>query len=163
VNRPVKENALLNAPYQKVFNTAIRILTRRDHSEYELTQKLKQRGFERDVISRVISDCARLNYLNDERTAEVFIRQSKRRGYGKKRIQIELNRKGLKGERITDILYKSVSESDEREAAKRVLKKNLKKFEREKDPLKRRNKIYRLLYTKGISEGIITDFVQRFR
>ena len=162
MNRPVRENAPLNASYQKVFNTAIRILTKRDHSEYELTRKLKQRGFERDVISRVISECARLDYLNDDRTAEVFIRQSKRRGYGKKRILIELNRKGLKGERITDILYKSVSESDEREAAKRVLKRNLKKFQREKDPMKRRNKICRLLYSKGISESIITELVQRF-
>lgn len=163
MNKPVKENAHLNASYQKVFNTAIRLLARRDHSEYELIQKLKQRGFETDVIARVISECARLNYLNDERTAEVFIRQFKRKGYGKKRIQIELNRKGLKGKRITDILYKSVSESDEREAAKRVLKKNKKKFEGENDPLKRRDKIYRLLYTKGISEGIINDLVQKFR
>ena len=150
-------------PHQKkALNIALRILTPRDHSKYELVQKLKQRGFSREVIDAAISSCERFDYINDERTAQVYIRQVKRKGYGKKRIQLELNKKGLKGTRIQSILDQSVSETDEREGAERILKKNIKRFEREKDALKRREKIYRFLHARGFSQGVIAELVKRY-
>jgi SOS response regulatory protein OraA/RecX len=39
-----------NNPYRKALNTALRILTRRDHSKHELSQKLKARGYAEEVI-----------------------------------------------------------------------------------------------------------------
>ena len=39
---------------QDAMNTAARILTHRDHSKYELKQKLQQRGFASKVIDTVI-------------------------------------------------------------------------------------------------------------
>jgi len=145
----------------KALNTALRILTPRDHSKYELVQKLKQRGFSRVDIDDAISACVRFDYINDVRTAQVYIRQLKRKGYGKKRIRLELNKKRLKGDRIQGILDQSVSEADEREGAARVLKKNIKRFEREKDRLKRRDKIYRFLNARGFTPGVIAEYVKR--
>ena len=145
----------------KALNTALRILTPRDHSKYELVQKLKQRGFSRVDIDDAISGCVRFDYINDVRTAQVYIRQLKRKGYGKKRIRLELNKKRLKGDRIQGILDQSVSEADEREGAARVLKKNIKRFEREKDRLKRRDKIYRFLNARGFTPGVIAEYVKR--
>ena len=144
----------------KALNTALRILTPRDHSKYELVQKLKQRGFSRVDIDDAISACVRFDYINDVRTAQVYIRQLKRKGYGKKRIRLELNKKRLKGDRIQGILDQSVSEADEREGAARVLKKNIKRFEREKDRLKRRDKIYRFLNARGFTPGVIAEYVK---
>jgi SOS response regulatory protein OraA/RecX len=54
-------------------NAAVRILTHRDHSKYELKQKLQKRGFASEVIDTVILACLRLNYIDDERTARVYI------------------------------------------------------------------------------------------
>jgi len=151
-------------PHQKkALNTALRILTRRDHSKYELVQKLKQRGFTEDVIDHAILSCVRFDYINDERTARLCIRQLKRKGYGLKRIRLELNKKGLRGRRIQGILNESVSEKDERESAERLVKKNIKRFEREKDPLKRRDKIYRFLHARGFAEGIISEILKNDR
>jgi len=147
----------------KALNTALRILARRDHSRYELVQKLKQRGFSREDIDDAISSCERFDYINDEQTAQIYIRQLKRKGYGKKRIQLELNKKGLKGTRIQSILDQSVSETDEREGAERLVKKNIKRFTREKDPLKRRDKIYRFLHARGFSQGIISEILKNDR
>jgi len=162
---PVKSNkpAKVKDPSSKrALDTALRILTPRDHSKYELVQKLKQRGFSRVDIDDAICACVRFDYINDVRTAQVYIRQLKRKGYGKKRIRLELNKKRLKGDRIQGILDQSVSEADEREGAARVLKKNIKRFEREKDRLKRRDKIYRFLNARGFTPGVIAEYVKRY-
>ena len=148
--------------YREAFNTALRLLTRRDHSKYELAQKLKQRDFENDVIEKVFLECERLNYLNDERTARVFIGQLLRKGYGAKRIEHELNRKGLMGKRIAGILVEILSEAGERENAERVLIKNIKRFDREIDRQKRKDKIYRFLYSRGLSNQVISELIEKF-
>ena len=157
-----KPDNIQSTPNKSALNTALRILTPRDHSKYELVQKLKQRGFSRDDIDDAISACVRFDYINDVRTAQIYIRQLKRKGYGKKRIRLELNKKRLKGDRIQGILDQSVSEADEREGAARILKKNIKRFEREKDRLKRRDKIYRFLNARGFSPGVIAESVKRY-
>jgi len=141
--------------YQKAFYSALRILTARDHSKYELTQKLKQRGFKPEDIAKAVSECERFDYINDERTSGVYIRQLIRKGYGLKRIRHEMKKKGLRGQRIQNILSETVSDADERESAGRILKKNIKRFERETDLKKRRDKIYRFLYARGFSQETI--------
>lgn len=147
--------------YRKSLNTALRILTGRDHSKYELEQKLKQRGITGELLDNVILVCERYDYINDERTAQIYIRQLNRKGYGLKRIRYELTKKGLRGNRIHGILSESLSETDERECAQRVLQKHLNRFERENDSLKRRAKIYRFLYARGFSEGIISELMKK--
>lgn len=145
---------------KSALNTALRILTRRDHSRSELVRKLKQRGFGKEDINQAVSSCEQFDYINDERTARVYIRQLKRKGYGKKRMRLELNKKGLKGARIQHILDESVSANDEREGADRILKKNMKRFERETDALKRRDKIYRFLRARGFSQDVIAAAIK---
>ena len=149
-----------NSSSKSVLNSALRILTRRDHSRYELVRKLKQRGFSIEDIDDAVADCERLDYINDERTVKAYIRQLKRKGYGKKRIQLELNKKGLKGARTLSILDESVSAIDEREGAERILKKNMKRFAREKEALKRRDKIYRFLHARGFSPEVIAAAIK---
>ena len=112
-------------------------------------------------IEEAISFCDRFDYINDERTAQIYIRQLKRKGYGKKRIKLELNKKGLKGTRIQGIVDQSVSENDEREGAERLVINSIKRFEREKDALKRRDKIYRFLRARGFSQGVIAEILKR--
>ena len=145
---------------QKALNTALRILTRRDHSRYELVRKLKQRGFSGDAIEKAISSCERFDYINDERTAKVYIRQLKRKGYGKKRIKFELNKKGLKGSLIQGILEDSVSLTDEREGAEQILQKHMHRFEREREESKRRDKIYRFLHARGFAREVIAETIR---
>ena len=153
-NKPDSSNKALNA--------ALRILTPRDHSKYELVKKLKQRGFSSADIDDAISACERFDYINDIRTAQVYIRQLKRKGYGKKRIQLELDKKGLKGDLIQGILDQSVTAADEREGAARILKKNIKRFDREKNRLKRRDKIYRFLHARGFLQSVISESLKRY-
>ncbi len=150
-----------NDPYRKALNTALRILTRRDHSKHELSQKLKARGYAEEVIEEVILKCERFDYINDERTAQVFIRQRQKKGYGRKRIQFELNLKGLRGKRIQGVLSKSISEADECQGAEKVFQKHARRFDREKDALKRKDKICRFLYGRGFSKAVISALISK--
>ena len=146
--------------YQQAMNTAVRMLTRRDHTRYEIRQKLKQRGFSSGAIRVAIEECERLNYIDDDKTARIYIGQLVRRGFGFRRIAIELKKKGLQGQYIEDILQQQQVEIDEREIARRVLQKKLKSFEREADPKKIRDKLYRFLVYRGFNRSIISELIK---
>jgi regulatory protein len=152
-----------NETYRKAFNTALRILTRRDHSKHELSQKLNARGYAAEIIDDVMSQCERLDYINDERTAQEFIRQLHRKGYGLKRITFELNLKGLRGKHVQEMVSQSISLSDERQAADKIYQKHTRRFEREKDVFKRKDKIYRFLYARGFSKTVISELIGKIR
>ncbi len=150
-----------NESYRKALNTALRILTRRDHSKHELSQKLKARGYAGGTIEKVILQCERFDYIDDERTIQVFIRQLQRKGYGRKRIQYELNCKGLHGERSQAVLFKSISDADECQSAEKIYQKLARRFDREKDAIKRKAKIYRFLYGRGFSKAAISELINK--
>jgi regulatory protein len=146
--------------YQKAMNTAIRILTNRDHSFYELKQKLQQRAIENEVIGAVMAECERLNYINDERTARLYISQLNRKCFGKRYIKMALKKKGLRGDAIENILLQKCSEVEERKKAARLLGKKMKASNQEKEAAKKRDNIYRFLYARGFSKDVITDLIR---
>jgi regulatory protein len=145
---------------KKAMNTAVRILTHRDHSKYELKQKLQQRGFASEVIDTVITECERLNYIDDNRTAHVYISQLKRKCFGKRRIRMALKKKRLSGAVIEKILLENYSEAEEHENAGKLLEKKMEIFNREEDSKKRRDKIYRFLYSRGFHKDVIADLIR---
>ena len=150
-----------NDPYRKALNTALRVLTRRDHSKHELIHKLKVRGYAGKVIDDVIKECERLEYINDQRTAQVFIRQLHQKGYGRNRIRFELNLKGLGGNTIQEFLAKSISDADEYQCAEKIIQKHAGRFDREKDVLKKKDKIYRFLFGRGFTKAVILELIRK--
>lgn len=155
------EERLAKSSYQKAMNTALRLLARRDHTSLEIQQKLGQRGFGREVIDRVLAECRRLDYIDDERTARMYIGQLARRGFGFRRIRLELKKKGLAGGSFENILTESNSEIDELEIARKVMLKRMKSFERVEDHQKRRDKIYRFLHARGFAESVISEILRK--
>ena len=72
---------------------AIQLLSRRDHGEYEMYQKLSLKGYEEDAIQEAINFCLDHNYLDDLRYAKSQVRQHVYKGHGERRIRQELNQK----------------------------------------------------------------------
>ncbi|KHD23707.1 recombinase RecX [Vibrio caribbeanicus] len=72
---------------------AIQLLSRRDHGEYEMHQKLSSKGYEEDAIQEAINFCLGHNYLDDLRYAKSQVRQHVYKGHGERRIRQELNQK----------------------------------------------------------------------
>lgn len=75
--------------------TAVRLLSRRDHSVFELERKLRMREFPQDEIDDALEDLVKRDYLSDERFSEAYIHIRQQKGFGPLRISAELNERGV--------------------------------------------------------------------
>lgn len=75
-------------------------LARRDHTQVELTQKLKAKGYELSDIEKLIVEFNQSGLMSDQRFTENYIRWRRRRGYGPQRIAAELQARGVEDEVI---------------------------------------------------------------
>lgn len=80
---------------KSAYDSALRLLARREHSAKELADKLKQRHFVPEEIQQALIKCQQFNYQSDERFAEQLYNVRVRQGYGPLRIQQELQAKGI--------------------------------------------------------------------
>ena len=88
----------------EIEQTAIRLLTAREHSRRELLAKLAARGYAEEEIRRVLDELAEKGLQSDERFAQSFIESRVRKGYGPLRIRAELHERGLDDGLIADQL-----------------------------------------------------------
>ncbi|MEF1288418.1 recombination regulator RecX [Vibrio sp. M260118] len=72
---------------------AIQLLSRRDHGEFELYQKLTLKGYDEEAIQEAVNFCLDHNYLDDLRYAKSQVRQHVYKGHGERRIRQELQQK----------------------------------------------------------------------
>jgi regulatory protein len=158
-NRGQKVSLSAEKSYQQAMHTAVRILTHRDHSAFEISRKLQQRGFTAKIIDAVISQCEDFGYIDDLRTARVYILQLKRKCFGRRYVRLALKKKRLVGAEIEKILVKNYPGEDECVLAGRLLEKKKKTFAGEADPVKRNDRIYRYLYSRGFSAAVIRSLV----
>ena len=78
-----------------IYNKALDIISRREHSEKELENKLLKKFESPDEIYSVIERLKINNLVNNERYAEMYARIRKRKGFGPKRIGYELSNRGI--------------------------------------------------------------------
>ena len=74
---------------------AMDLLARREHSEQELRQKLKSRGYDSDTVEDAILSLRQDGLLSDERFAESYVHHRYNAGMGPIRIRYELRQKGI--------------------------------------------------------------------
>jgi len=146
--------------FQKAYDKALRLLTSRDHSVFELRSKLIQRGFSSDVARRVIEECRRLNLVDDERFARNYSEELKSRGCGGVKIKNSLRRKRIDAELIAEVMPDSPEEkADEYERARAIFLRKLESLKKESDPRKKKDKLCRHLASKGFSSGVVFRLV----
>lgn len=71
------------------------MLSRREHSERELTAKLAAKGYNATVVAPLITELKAQGLLSDSRFADALVHARMRRGYGPLRIIHELRDKGI--------------------------------------------------------------------
>ncbi len=85
-------------------SVAVRLLSRREHSAFEIRDKLLKREFEEGDVEQTIIELQQGGWLSDERFAEAYIRMRQLKGFGPIRISIELNERGVKESIIDEYL-----------------------------------------------------------
>ena len=79
----------------EVHEIAVRYLTRREYGIEELRQRLLQRGAEKAIAEKVVSDLADENLVSDQRFTEMYVRTRMRRLFGPLKIRGELRSRGI--------------------------------------------------------------------
>ncbi len=85
-------------------SVAVRLLSRREHSAFEIRDKLHKRDFDEAEIEQTIIELQQGGWLSDERFAEAYIRMRQKKGFGPIRISMELNERGVKESIVDDYL-----------------------------------------------------------
>jgi regulatory protein len=110
----------------KAKNAAYRLLTYRPRSRAELAQKLQDRQFPAAVIEAVLDDLVRFGYVNDRQFAEQFASSRIRlRGFGRRRIEVELRNKGIDRQIINEALAGVLDIDAEIDTAKKAAERKL--------------------------------------
>ena len=134
-----------------IYNKALDLVSRREHSRHELKQKLNKRFPETmPIIDEALDKLAINNILDDERFAEMYLNSRARKGFGPKKIEMELYSKKVDSIFIGNAIeaYESWTENAENE-----LKKKFKGVE--STDYKSKMKQKQFLFNRGFSTQII--------
>ncbi|CAH0538591.1 recombination regulator RecX [Vibrio marisflavi] len=127
--------------------SAMQLLSRRDHGRYELSQKLLLKGYDECSIEQAIEFCGEHNYLDDLRYARSQIRQAVYKGHGERRIKQELMHK-----RVDESTIEQALEEEPQDWFELAKKTAAKKFKGQKArDAKEYAKQVRFLQYKGFS------------
>ncbi len=114
---------------------ALDLLTRRDHSEKELEDKLRSRGGREDDVARVLSDLRDIGLLDDRRYARSFLLSRSGKAWGRQRFRQELIARGLPSEMVTEVLLEA-QEDDGFDPSRKLTSLVERDLSRGKDPRK---------------------------
>jgi len=81
--------------FSLIYNKALDIISRREHSEKEIREKLYKKFNDHKVSELVTTSLIEKGLVNDHRFAEMYIIARKRKGFGPKKIAYELLAKGV--------------------------------------------------------------------
>jgi regulatory protein len=74
---------------------ALDALARRDHASGELRRKLREKGFDEDIIDELIETLRAERLLDDRRYLENFVAYHASRGHGPNRVRADLGKLGI--------------------------------------------------------------------
>ena len=139
------------SPESRARNSAIGSLAMREHSAYELQQKLLNKNHPEAVVFALITELQKENLLSDARYAESYWRSRSNRGYGPMRIERELEQKGVASRLIQEALYEA--EIDFEALVHQVYEKKYKG--RGWDDFKEKAKRQNFMYRRGFPSELI--------
>ena len=149
----------------ELYNVAVGLLTRRDHSIKELRQKLTNKhasGFESEVVfgqalNTVIDKLVDQGYLDEQRFVASYARYRAGSGFGPGRIHMELKERGIDPVLIDATLDDLSSSIDWHEVLHRTWEK---KFRQPPLDFPEKVKQMRFLSYRGFTEAQIHELLE---
>ena len=125
--------------FTSIYNKALDLISRREHTKKEIRDKLLIRFDDKDVISSVINKLNSNNLIDDYRFAELYVISRKRKGFGPKKIAFELLGKGINDSVSKEIIS---NEGGWNQTAKKVFTKKFKEGPCQEPKLKLKQKTF---------------------
>ncbi len=97
------KKVVFSSEVNSAFERGVSYLSSVPRSKREIEQKLRDKGYDREVIDEAVSRLVSYKYIDDRAYAECYIR-SKSKQYGKFRLAAELKKKGVGSDIIDELL-----------------------------------------------------------
>lgn len=158
INKEIDEKTIRqikkSAQMSEALKYAYKLLGKSSYTKFEVKEKLKKRHYSTEIIEAVIKKLLDFNYLNDEQYVKEFAQLMESKGYGPKRIEDSLKKKGVNYKLLTGIVYhEDVQINNIKNTIQKSQKKyaNLNYFQR-----------YQRILNSLLLAGYDTDFVKLY-
>lgn len=160
VDLDLLKDVLAEDNYIKCKSYALRIIERSYKSEKEMAEKLLARDYDEKTIARIIDFLKEYNFINDEKYAEMFIKD-KSISIGRNKIRYMLKRKGIEDSLIENKL--TILEEDvEEQSALKLAQKKLDILKKSEANIKNiYKKIGDYLISKGYNFDVVTSTLNK--
>ena len=111
----------VDQPSKMARSKAMSLLARREHSARELSDKLVRKGIDAESASEAITKLTAEGLQSDSRFTENYCRSRTAKGFGPRRIRLELQERGISTELANE--YIDASDSHWRTLAQQQLQK----------------------------------------
>lgn len=162
VGKLVDEKDLKKITSQEELNKAqayaLMLLGYRERSLREIKIRMRQKGYEEKLVEKVVKYLKDRNLINDKRFTQIWAESRIKKGYGRWRIQSELEQKGVNREITDEILKDLYSGIDEVQVALDLVEK---KRWVSKEPPRLTERVSNLLRRRGFSFEVISNVVEK--
>lgn len=117
----VAMDALMGLEERACFTALTDLQSRREHSCKEARDKLITLGFREASVDKAIERACELRFLDDRRFMTTFIAERLRRGWGKRKVEMELRRRGVDPSELPGYPERFFSAEDDAERARQLL------------------------------------------
>lgn len=155
-----KPAAFWSVPSAKAY--ALRLLSYRSRSKKELSERLKEKGFDAEEINETLNFLESADLIKDKALAEWLLQNSLERKYlGREGIKMLLLKRGIdKG--LIDWSLSNLTEDVEQDVAMRFVEKKLKTLRTYPgDTI--RQKLWRMLHRRGFSSDVISAAIKSIK
>lgn len=146
----------------RIRNTALRLLTRKPYTVAELENKLTAK-FPEDtaLVTQVIKECQRIKLLNDLQYAQEYVRYRLATSpRGKFSLRLELQKKGVPPDIISQVLETLFAEGEEVKNALAVATRKQQSFVTNLPKKKQKEKLFRFLSSRGFSKDVVFQVLE---
>jgi len=145
---------------QKAKDYAFLLLKFRPRSEKEISERLKRKKFDTEVIRETLSFLKEKCFVDDRYFAKVWLESRIKRPLGLKKLRVELRQKGVDKE-IIDSQIEEISKGYcEEEVVLRLARARLNSL-KGIEPQKKKNRLYGYLMRRGFLPEQIIDVVNQ--
>jgi len=139
---------------EKAKKYVLSLLNRKSYSEFEITKKLKNKGFSKINIFRIVNWLKEKEFINDEEFALCWAQTKiKNRPLGRYKLIQDLKLKGINQIIINKVINKIFSEYNELSLAQNLVDRKIILLKQKKIPICP-DKIYHFLLRRGFPQEI---------
>jgi regulatory protein len=156
------EKILLNEERKKAKDRALNFLSYRDRSEKEIQTKLKDVGYDEQIIDWVLKELKRLKFLDDKRFAQSYAQtQMITRPMGEYFLKRELKQKGIDSELIEQTVEKIYEEKDQFSVAIELAQQRKKRYQNI-DDMKMKKRVSDFLLRRGFGWDVVSEVLEHW-